>query len=316
MDHQTAPRHPAVPTRLDEAALAGVVRAVPELTRAARPELRATDDGVQLHAGRNGRPHTVDPLGRGRAITGGAALRNLELAVVHAGHRPLTALLPDPGDLMHLATVGTGEPDPDEPPDPHERRLYLAMARGASEGGAFSARQLTPPLARRLHTAGRPVGVSTTPITGSQLRTVGTVLATAANRRLVDEDQLADIERLLSEQPATAGAAAAPGAALAEQLGRGRLLLIATPNDAPADWVRAGWAVQNVRLTAADNGLLASVVGGVLDAPGVRATLADRFRLDTCPQLLLRIGWARAHRPGERARSRGHPVEAGGLPLT
>ncbi len=321
------------------AALAGAVRAVPELTRTARPELRTAPDGVHLHAGASLQPPTVDPVGRGRTITGGAALRNVELTMTHLGHRPLTTLLPDPDDPLHLATVRTAtvpagsrvafdaldpassfEPtEPPEPPlepaDPHDRRLYLAMLGDAGQVGPFSARQLTPPLARRLYAAARPPGVTATTVTGSLLRTVGTVLAAAAHRRQVDEDHLADIDRLLSERSSPAGAGAAPGAALAEQHGRGRLRLIATPTDTPTDWVRAGWALQNARLTAADNGLMASVVGGVLDAPGVRATLADRFRLDNCPQLLVRIGWARALRPGEHRQSRGRPVEVGGPPL-
>ena len=77
-----------------------------------------------------------------------------------------------------------------------------------------------------------------------------------------------------------------------DQLGRGALMLVSTESDDAPDWIMAGWAVQNAWLTAIDDGLVASVLGGVLDAPGVRSALACRLRLNGCPQLLLRVGWA------------------------
>ncbi|HEY0641616.1 MAG TPA: hypothetical protein VGD67_28650, partial [Pseudonocardiaceae bacterium] len=86
------------------------------------------------------------------------------------------------------------------------------------------------------------------------------------------------------------------GALLVEQLGRGLLLLLSTESDGPLDWLRAGWAAQNAWLTTAARGLTGAVVGGVLDAPGVRATLAARLGLGGCPQLLLRVGWSVARR--------------------
>lgn len=319
----------AVPARPPAAVLTRALRATPALSSTARPRLRAGPAGVELHAGPRRQPPTVDPLGRGRTITGGAALRNVELAMAHLGHRSHTTLLPNPADPLHLATLGgTGGCDDEcgAVPEARERRLYRAMARAATSREVFSARQLSTALAGRLHeavvpdgnTRGIPTGVVVTVVTGNHLRTVGTVLAAAAGQvtrtpPAADEHDLADVEHLLRRRP---GTTAHPGVLLADQLGRGRLLLVTTPADSPTDWVRAGWAAQNVLLTAVDSGLLASVVGGVLDAPGVRATLADRFRLASCPQLLLRVGWAKATAPGDRRTRVDRPVEAGGVPLT
>lgn len=325
------PRHEAAPAGPSARVLTRALRAAPPLSRSARPRLRAGPGGVELHAGPSRTPPTVDPLGRGRTITGGAALRNVELAMAHLGHRPHTLLLPDPTDPLHLATIAGG--DGAAVPEPPERRLYLAMTLRRGDG-AFSARQLPAPLVDRLHAAaampttphpaadtgaggpalnGAPSGVTVTAIAGGRLRTIGTVLAAAARARHADEHDLSDVENLLAQHPT---ATAAPGTVLTDRLSRGQLLLIATPTDTPADWVHAGWAAQNVLLTAADSGLLGGVVGGVLDAPGVRATLADRLRLGNCPQLLVRVGWARVTRPGDRHPGRDRPVEAGGLPLT
>jgi len=265
-------------------ALSDAVRAAPELRQRARWRLRVLADGAELHAEPSRGP-TVDPIGRGRAIAGGAALRNMELAVANLGHGPQVRLLPDADDPLHLATVVIGD---GRHPDPTERLLHMAMPHRRSHPLPFAPRPVEAQLDARLHDATRRNGVRALTMGGDRLRTVGTVLAAAVTHRRGDEDQLADVVQWLSD-----GAGRTPRAdraALIEQLERGALILVTTEADRPPDWLHAGWALQNAWLTAVSSGLVASVVGGVLDAPGVRAALAMRLGLDGCPQLLLRAG--------------------------
>ena len=272
------------------------LESAPVLRQPARWRLRMLTGpglpGAELHAEPSRCPNE-DPIGRGRAIAGGAALRNLELAVAGLGHGPIVRLLPDAADPLHLATVTAGDV---LDPDPIEHRLHRVMPHRRCHPAPFAARAVEPAVTRWLRHAASRCGVRALPLDGEPLRTVGTVLAAALNHRRADEDHLADVERWLTTDRATdcANGSRTPRAdraAIIEQLQRGTLILVTTDADEPPDWLRAGWAVQNALLTAASAGLAASVVGGVLDAPGVRAALALRLRLNGCPQVLLRAGW-------------------------
>lgn len=290
--------------------MAGAVRAAPSFGLPERCRVRLVDDRAELYVEASGPPWAdpADRAGRARAVASGAALRNLELAVSNLGHRPLVLLLPDRRDPLHLATVRAGE---SVEPDEGERRLHRAMRRSLDHARPFSTRPVPAPLWQRLHSAWLPPGVQALPMADGRLRSIGTVLAAAARHRL-DRDRdpsLADVDGSLGPclhaianggpngiaggVPNGIAGSIAGGAALAQRLSTGRLLLITTASDRPADWLRAGWAVQNLWLTAVSGGLAASVVGGVLDAPGVRAALASRLGQGAgdYPQLLLRIGW-------------------------
>jgi hypothetical protein len=269
----------------------------PQLHRPVRWRLYVRSDRAELHAEPSMCPMT-DPIGRGRALAGGAALRNLELAVTSLGHCPAVQLLPDPSDPLYLATVFTGD---GERPDTADQRLHRAVRMQQSHPQPFAAQPVAPQVSQRLLNAARRPGVHPLPMVGDQLRTVGTVLAAAVNYRHNGEDHLADVESWLSEQPVRTPRT--DRAVLIDQLSRGALIMVGTDEDLPTDWILAGWALQNAWLTAVSSGLVASVVGGVLDAPGVRGALAARLQLGCCPQLLLRIGWSQQRHAaaGERA---------------
>lgn len=279
--------------------MTGAVAAAPGFSAHERWLVRVTADRAELRAEpREAAASVADLCGRARAIAGGAALRNLELAVEHLGRRPLVRLLPDPDDPLHLATVRAGE---NHEPGLDGRRLQAAMRRSHSYGRPFSPRPVSPQLRTKLHSATLPSGVLALPMDDGQVRSVGTVLAMAACHRREDEARIADVEDWLHYARAHAvngtNGHRPPGAVLVDKLSRGRLLLITTPSDRPPDWMRAGWGAQNLWLTAVSHGLVASVVGGVLDAPGVRAALATRLGVADYPQLLLRVGWARDSGP-------------------
>jgi len=69
------------------------------------------------------------------------------------------------------------------------------------------------------------------------------------------------------------------------------LILLYTTGDTPADWVRAGCAMQRTLLTATGRGLAATPLSQLLEVPRLRALLADYVSHQVI-QTVLRIGYA------------------------
>jgi hypothetical protein len=68
------------------------------------------------------------------------------------------------------------------------------------------------------------------------------------------------------------------------------LILLFTSGDAPADWLRAGAALQRVLLTATQRRLAATPLSQLLEVPKLRALLADHVNRQVV-QTVLRIGY-------------------------
>ena len=82
-------------------------------------------------------------------------------------------------------------------------------------------------------------------------------------------------------QPRTAG----PDAAT--------LMVLTTPGDGPADWLRAGEATSAALLIATQNGLATTVLSQAAEVADTRRQLADIvLRVPEYAQLVLRVGWA------------------------
>ncbi|TAM81734.1 MAG: nitroreductase [Jatrophihabitans sp.] len=70
------------------------------------------------------------------------------------------------------------------------------------------------------------------------------------------------------------------------------LALLCTRGDSPADWLRAGEALERVLLEITRYGYAASPLTQVTEVPATRALLRDELHLPGFPHLLLRIGRA------------------------
>jgi hypothetical protein len=70
------------------------------------------------------------------------------------------------------------------------------------------------------------------------------------------------------------------------------LVLLGTAGDAPAEWVRAGEALERVLLEITRNGFAASPLTQVTEVPATRAQLRSELRLTGYPHVLLRVGRA------------------------
>jgi len=81
----------------------------------------------------------------------------------------------------------------------------------------------------------------------------------------------------------------APSAAVAFEA-EPTIVLLFTPGDTPADWLRAGAALQRVLLTATLYGLAATPLSQLLEVPKLRALLTDSLTGQVV-QTVLRIGY-------------------------
>ena len=79
------------------------------------------------------------------------------------------------------------------------------------------------------------------------------------------------------------------------------LVLLCTTGDAPADWLRAGEALERVLLEITRHGYAASPLTQVTEVPSARAQLRSELNLVGYPHVLLRIGRAETT-PGSRRR--------------
>lgn len=79
------------------------------------------------------------------------------------------------------------------------------------------------------------------------------------------------------------------------------LVLLGTNGDAPADWLRAGEALERVLLEITRAGYVATPLTQITEVPSARAQLRSELGLIGFPHVLLRIGHA-APTPGSRRR--------------
>ena len=70
------------------------------------------------------------------------------------------------------------------------------------------------------------------------------------------------------------------------------MVLLCTDGDSPADWLRAGEALERVLLEITRHGLSASLLTQVTEVPATRAELRRELKLTGHPHVLLRIGRA------------------------
>jgi hypothetical protein len=78
------------------------------------------------------------------------------------------------------------------------------------------------------------------------------------------------------------------------------LVLLGTDEDGPAEWLRAGEALQRALLEITRHGFVASPLVQVTEVPMTRAALREQLCLSAFPHVLLRIGRA----PGTPATRR------------
>ncbi|GAA1222311.1 nitroreductase [Kitasatospora nipponensis] len=263
-----------------------------------------------------GDPHRAvavsDPLGRALHISVGTAVFNLRVAAGRLGRAATVRLLPDPADPHLLAEVDLGAPAARHPFGHH---LYPAIAQRHSSRQPFANRDVPEAVLGELIEAAREEDALLTPLEEDAVLRVLSVTAEAEQRTAADLARQAELRGWLRlEAPASDGI---PAAALGPQdrdarvpmrdFAAGRpdapaevprhfealpqLCLLTTRTDHPADWLRAGQALEHVWLLATVHGLRASVLHQAVEWAETRWRLRDADDPPGHVQVVLRLGY-------------------------
>ncbi len=328
-------------------ALGGDLRPVLELASSA-PSVHNTQpwrfvwDGTALHVLEDASRSlpVLDPDGRERIISCGAAVLHGRLALAALGHACRTTVLPDPARPELLATLTVhGRAEPSE----QDRALACAIPRRATDRDPYDVRRVPDDVRQSLERAAEQEG--------AWLRFVGddgsddaielqVLLASADASQRTDPDYLAELaawrrdreregvpSRALPSVPTDRRAStwvvrdfdAGVQAGQADgPLGPGpggeptdpppaehpAVLVIGTAGDTRADWLMAGQALARVLLEGTLADVAAQPLTQVLEVPVLRARMRHALGVVGHPQMLLRLGYGSAG-----AVSRRRPVE-------
>lgn len=269
---------------------------------------------VEVHAAWERALPLADPDGRALHLSVGAAVFNLRVAAAHLGWEPVLRLLPTPSDPGHLATVRlAGPPCTGVTSGPD---LYPSIARRHSSRMPFTGEEVSRAVMAELFEAARADGAELSGPGPAESARLLALTADAELRRTAAQDRIEETRSWLRDS--NEGPYGIPYAALGPRdarahlpmreftgLQRGhllpppqrfedrpQLLLLSTGADRPADWLRAGTALQHVLLLLTSHGLRASLMYQALEWPDLRWLLRDPGTSGwSRPQMLLRVGY-------------------------
>jgi nitroreductase len=296
----------------------------------------AHDDVIELRDDPSRALPVIDPDGRDRLLSCGAALGLARIAAAGLGMATRVELLPDPADREHLADlhlVGAHEPTATE------RSLAAAIEVRHTERGAFDDAAAVP--AEDVQALAEAVQAE-----GSWLRVVGpddrvavaVLLARADDVQSADPAYREELRQWTGRgEDSTDGvpAAAVPATPPQERGSDYRLrdfdpdrdeagpdwsgepprpehplvVVLGTADDDPEAWLSAGQALGRLLLTATVRGLVASPMSQALEVPDTRAHITRELGLVGHPQLVLRIGPALEGSSSRSGHAHRRPVD-------
>jgi nitroreductase len=295
------------------------------------------DSSVHLMADRTRQLPATDPEGRDLAISCGAALHHLRVALSALGWGPEIHRVPNPADPDHLAAL---EPYPHTPSE-EDIGLAAAIPSRRTDRRHFSSWPVpTGHLDLMMRRASRAGGLLV-PITDAAFRHhLVRAISEAGGRQEVNPDYTSEIAAwtgrsrltddgvLAASTPKHAGyhgdtrMRTFPHGTLIESAvddyedDAAELLVLATPDDDLKSWLRAGEATSAALLTATDLRLAACPLSQATELADTRADIR-RLVLDDAaiPHLILRVGWAHtAAKPLPRSPRRPLDQVLGYLP--
>ncbi|GGI94567.1 Acg family FMN-binding oxidoreductase [Streptomyces brasiliensis] len=264
----------------------------------------------------------TDPDDRELHLGCGAALFNLRVAATAAGREPVTRLLPDPAEAELLAEVDlTRTAHPDEA----LAALQPAIRCRRTSRNPFREDDIPEPVRDRLCEAARLEGAGLVFPGPWHVGSVLELVRDAEGRESTDVAMRDETARWARTDPAAEandgipveafgparhGAAAPvrdfslhrpmPGRTWARFEKRPQIALLGTAHDRPADWLRAGQALERVLLRATVDGLVASVTSQPLEWPELRWALRDPVSDMGCVQMVIRLGYGPQGHPTPR----------------
>ena len=306
--------------------LVDLARQAPSVLNSQPWRFRVADGVVELRADRARQLRALDPDGREMIISCGAALAALRLAARHDGLRAHLGLLRDPVDPDLLARVTF---EPADPPD--DDRLLRALRARRTHRRAFAPDPIPA--------ADRDALIEAADTDGAWLRlltvadtqaAVGDLVAEAVLAQGQQAPVVAEIRAWLRPDPDPRPDGVRDGdqgrwdrlASLrtpvsAVAVHKGRLLreapavaVLGTAVDTPEAWLRAGIALGDVLVLAADRGLAVSYANEPIEMGGAFRRRLAALVGEAWPQVLLRMGRPEAE-PGAARRPLRDVVEVG-----
>ncbi|WP_274918680.1 Acg family FMN-binding oxidoreductase [Streptomyces sp. WZ-12] len=256
----------------------------------------------------------ADPTNRALHLGCGAALLNLRAAAAHAGHRTVTTLLPVPNTPTLLASLRLDELH--EPRDAGLSELHHALRTRHTSRAPFSERRVPAGLRATLSGAAAGEGARLAFLTTPHREAVLDLILNAEGYDRMDDGREVEQRGWTRDTsaaspadgipecafgPAKRGGAAPlrdfagrrpiPGRPYADFEQSPQLASLSTTHDAPADWLRAGQALQRVLLLATHQGLASSFATQPLEWPDLRWLLRDPRSGAGHVQMILRLGY-------------------------
>lgn len=301
------------------------------------------DDAIWLYADPALTLPALDPGGRERIMSCGAALFHLRIAMIHAGFDPLVELFPDGGaanaatDDASFASSGAGQKalarirmGEHRQPSLLEERLFSAIHRRRTHREAFADANVADADIEALQEAAEQEGATLEIVTGADRRQRLLDLVIQGNEiMLADPDvrrELAEWTSRVSDKTGVVGKSrgwsrwqtatarwlhALPGGhpdpwrqETAMIRSAPVLGILATANDHVPDWLTGGQALDRVLLRATSFGLAASFLNQPVKVDRLRNQLHELLTHDGVPQIILRMGVVTTQEP----RSGRQPV--------
>jgi nitroreductase len=295
----------------------------------------AHDDVIELWTDPARGLPVLDPDGRSRHLSCGAALALAEVAAADQGVTSSITVGPDASAPDHLADLVLGAA---YQPSEQDHALAAAIEVRHTERAAFDdtapvPRELVRALADAVHATGCWLRVVDS---ADDAAAVTVLLARADDVQSADPAYRDELRRWTGRDegsPDGVPAAAVPAEAPADRGSSYRLrdfdaeregaaphwageppqaehplvVLIGTAEDDASAWLTAGRALSRLLLTATVHGLAASPMTQALEVADTRARLVSELSLVGHPQVVLRIG--RAPQQGTRGRANRRPVD-------
>ncbi|MEV6983700.1 hypothetical protein AB0M95_20935 [Sphaerisporangium sp. NPDC051017] len=268
---------------------------------------RIAGKSIELLADPDRRLRRADPRGRSLRVSCGAALFNLRLAIRVAGFQPLTWLLPDPRAdpqllaIVHMPAFGQ--------PSSTEQELFANIGTRRTNREPFDERRVPPWVLADLRIAASREGANLVPLGGFGSTDLLDYVAMAEEELGRDHDYLAELRawtmtgthsdgmpsyvlgpRLAGDPAVVRDFGTHPDRPAARFEHHPQIAVLTTPGDRPADWLRAGQALQRVLLLASAHGVSASFLNQPLDLRDMRHRTDPRHRRGHA-QMIIRLGY-------------------------
>lgn len=270
-------------------------------------------DGIEVHADLSRQLAAVDPRRRGMYLSLGAAVLNLRLAFAERGLHARTALLPDPHDVGHAATVTA---DGHQAVHTDDLELFTAIARRHSNREPFD--DIAPPrdVLDQMVAAAAGEGAVLTFADPAERDALLSLIRTADSRLLENRAYRSELRSWTTDDPYRddgipvqavgpwslmeavpirdlAPEREVPGRATVPFEQEPTLATLAVfGEDGYEQWLRAGQAMQRVLLEATRLGLATSLFTQPFDIQSLRDLLTDAEHM-TSVQVILRVGYGR-----------------------